>query len=62
MGNGLNSWISVLPWLTFILYFGSMPFSHGLGNLDAFLFGIALMFLFSEPPPMEDRMERAFRD
>jgi len=59
MGNGLNPWISLLFWYCMVIYFGTLPFMRWPGVLDAFLVGIGLMFLFAEPPPMENRLDRA---
>jgi len=61
MGNKINPWISVFPWLSVIFYFVTLPFMYWPGVLDVLLVGIGLMFLFAEPPPMEERVDKEFK-
>lgn len=61
LGNQVSLGFSLFGWGFVAVYALSLSFSYWPGNLDMLIFGIGVMFLLSEPPPMEERMNRAFR-
>jgi hypothetical protein len=62
MGGRISSPLSFFGWFPVLTYLLAQPFMMGPGNLDLFLAGLGVMFALSEPPPMEERMNRSFRN
>lgn len=61
-GNNLSHQVAFIAWLPIVLYVPSLFVGVFPGTVDFLFFGIGLLFLISEPPPMEQRMNRTFRD
>ena len=60
LGQQVDPLLSFFGWFPVVAYFLSLPFMFWPGVLDMLLAGVGFMFLLSEPPPMEERMNRAF--